>query len=141
MIKVVQDRMEGGEAARRDDILQILIDTRKNQNPEERLSVDAIITETLLFLIAGSETASNTTGFAVIELLKRPEALAKLQQEINMIPLENGEFFKHDQLKHLQYSTLLLTKLWVMTGLQLSVWNELLLNTQFWPRIFLFPKE
>lgn len=95
--------MEGGEAVRRNDILQILIDTQKAQKPEERLSVEAIITETVLFLIAGSETTSNTTGFAVIELLKRPEALAKLRQEIDAIALENGELFKHDQLKHLPY--------------------------------------
>lgn len=103
MTRIVRERMEGGEAVRRNDILQILIDTQKAEKPEERLSVEAIITETILFLIAGSETTSNTTGFAVIELLRRPEALAKLREEIDVLPTENGEFFKHEQLKHLPY--------------------------------------
>lgn len=95
--------MQGGEAARRNDILQILIDTQKKPNPEDRLSVQDIIIETVLFLVAGSETTSNTTGFAIIELLRNPEAFAKLRQEIDALPFETGEFFKHDQLKHLPY--------------------------------------
>jgi cytochrome P450 len=38
---------------RRDDILQILIDTQKASDQEDRLTVDAIIAEVTLFLIAG----------------------------------------------------------------------------------------
>lgn len=38
---------------RRDDILQILIDTQQASHQEERLTVDAIIAEVALFLVAG----------------------------------------------------------------------------------------
>ncbi|KAI8340558.1 cytochrome P450 [Chlamydoabsidia padenii] len=89
---------------RRDDILQILIDTQQAAHQEDRLTVDAIIAEVVLFLIAGSETTSNTTGFAIIALLQHPDKLARLQAEIDTLPLENGRMLHtHDQLKHLPY--------------------------------------
>lgn len=103
MTRIVRERMDGGEAAHRSDILQALIDMQKKENPEERLSVEAIVIEIMLLLVAGTETTSNTKSFAVIELLRHPEVLAKLRQEIDAFPMENGVLFKHDQLKHLPY--------------------------------------
>lgn len=55
-------------------------------------------------MIAGSETTSNSIGFAIIELLRHPDKLAKLYAEIDSIPMEEGEvIFQHDQLKKLPY--------------------------------------
>lgn len=89
---------------KRDDILQTLIDTQNTEDPEERLSTNVIIRETILFLIAGSETTSNSIAFAVIELLRHPDKLVKLQQEIDAVPLPEGqETFNHDALKKLPY--------------------------------------
>ncbi|KAI8379333.1 cytochrome P450 [Radiomyces spectabilis] len=89
---------------RRDDILQILIDTQNAEDQEDRLTAEAIISEVVLFLIAGSETTSNTTGFAIVELLRHPEVLAKLREEIDSVPMnENQKVFHHDQIKHLPY--------------------------------------
>lgn len=89
---------------KRNDILQILIDTQHAHSGDDRLDPDAIANETVLFLVAGSETTSNTSGFALIELLRRPEVLAKLREEIDQVPLEEGQkLFTHDQLKHLPY--------------------------------------
>ncbi|KAI9499051.1 cytochrome P450 [Zychaea mexicana] len=104
MKKIIVERLEGGEKARRDDILQILIDTQHAHDTEDRLTADAIAQETVLFLIAGSETTSNTTGFAMIELMKHPQALATLREEIDSVQMEDGQkLFKHEQLKHLPY--------------------------------------
>jgi cytochrome P450 len=51
-----------------------------------------------------SETTSNTTGFAIIELLRQPDKLEILRAEIDAVPLENGSVLHtHDQLKHLPY--------------------------------------
>ncbi|ORZ19679.1 cytochrome P450 [Absidia repens] len=89
---------------RRNDILQILIDTQKASDQEDRLTVDTIIAEVILFLVAGSETTSNTTGFAIIELLRHPEKMNRLRDEIDNVPVENDEaLHSHDQLKHLPY--------------------------------------
>lgn len=58
----------------------------------------------LLLLLKSAETTSNTTGFAMIELLKHPEKLRLLQQEIDAISLEPGQsFYTQDQLKKLPY--------------------------------------
>ncbi|KAI8144826.1 cytochrome P450 [Fennellomyces sp. T-0311] len=104
MRNIIMERLHGGDAARRDDILQILIDTQHASSTEDRLTAEAIAQETVLFLIAGSETTSNTTGFAIIELMKHPEAFAKLRAEIDEVPLEIGQqLLHHEQLKKLPY--------------------------------------
>lgn len=103
MEKIIIERIRGGEAARRDDILQILIDTQHAHEHEDRLTAEAIASETVLFLIAGSETTSNTSGFALIELLRHPDKLAKLREEIDALPVGEDGIFKHEQLKHLPY--------------------------------------
>ncbi|KAI8099826.1 cytochrome P450 [Halteromyces radiatus] len=89
---------------RRDDILQILIDTQQASHQEDRLTVDAIIGEVILFLIAGSETTSNTTGFAIIELLRHPDKMERLRAEVDTVPLEEKNLLHtHNQLKHLPF--------------------------------------
>jgi cytochrome P450 len=91
---------QGGE--KRNDILQILLDSQVAVHSEDRLTADAIISETLVFLVAGSETTSNTLGFAIYSLLSHPEQLQKLYKEIDEVPSEGGPF-KHEQLKNLPY--------------------------------------
>ncbi|KAI7861163.1 cytochrome P450 [Circinella umbellata] len=104
MKEIILERLEGGEEARRDDILQILIDTQHAHDTEDRLTAEAIAQETVLFLVAGSETTSNTTGFVIINLLKHPHVLATLRQEIDSVEMEQGQtLFKHEQLKNLPY--------------------------------------
>ena len=104
MKQVILERLEGGEKARRNDILQILIDTQHAHDTEDRLTAEAIAQETVLFLVAGSETTSNTTGFAIINLLKHPHLLATLRQEIDSVEMEEGQtLFNHEQLKNLPY--------------------------------------
>ncbi|CAO3635624.1 unnamed protein product [Cunninghamella blakesleeana] len=103
MTEVIENRVKGGQ--KRNDILQILLDTQLSEDPKDRLSDIEIITETILFLIAGSETTSNSLGFAIIELIRHPEALKKLQEEIDTIefPDPSRPVFNHDQLKNLPY--------------------------------------
>ncbi|KAI9255171.1 cytochrome P450 [Phascolomyces articulosus] len=104
MTKIIVERLKGGEKARRNDILQILIDTQHANDTEDRLTAESIAQETVLFLVAGSETTSNTTGFAFIELMKNPEAFAKLREEIDTVEFEQGQkLFHNEQLKHLPY--------------------------------------
>ncbi|KAI8096496.1 cytochrome P450 [Halteromyces radiatus] len=103
MMKTIEARIKSGE--RRHDILQILLDTKQAEDPNDRFSDTHIITETILFLIAGSETTSNTLGFAMIELLRHPQAMKKLRDEIDTLEFVNPErqIFNHEQLKNLPY--------------------------------------
>jgi cytochrome P450 len=100
---VINDRLRSKEEKRK-DILQFLINCSESEVDDDRLTSEAIMSETILFLIAGSETTSNSIGFAIIELLSNPEKLEKLRQEIDSIELEeNQTIFRHEQLKHLPY--------------------------------------
>jgi cytochrome P450 len=130
MLNLVNNRIHSGE--RRDDILQILVDSQQADRQEDRLTMDAIIAEVLLFLVAGyeqsqthtcdpisyvtlfffffsstrSETKSSTMGFALIELLRHPDRFEKLRAEIDNVPLENDNdstLHSHSQLKNLPY--------------------------------------
>ncbi|KAI9490543.1 cytochrome P450 [Zychaea mexicana] len=109
MEKIIMDRLQGGEKARRNDILQILIDSQKSTNKHDRLTVDAIAQETIIFLVAGSETTSNTIGFALIELLRNPHAFVALRKEIDSVQQQSdgsaalGTLLCHKELKSLPY--------------------------------------
>ncbi|GAA5798604.1 cytochrome P450 [Helicostylum pulchrum] len=99
---VIEARLNGTE--KREDILQILIETKEADEQDDRLNADAIMGETALFLIAGSETISNTLGFTIINLLRTPGVLAKLYAELDEVHLEEGQaVFGHDQIKNLTY--------------------------------------
>ncbi|KAI9473437.1 MAG: cytochrome P450 [Benjaminiella poitrasii] len=100
---VINNRLSNNKEERK-DILQFLINSQKAENEDDRLTSDSIMAETVLFLIAGSETTSNSIGFAIIELLQYPDRLKKLYDEIDTVQMEEGqEVFYHEQLKHLPY--------------------------------------
>ncbi|KAI8882446.1 cytochrome P450 [Backusella circina FSU 941] len=102
--EIINGRLQVQDGEKRKDILQSLIDSQQATNEDDRLTAEAIMTETVLFLIAGSETTSNTLGFVIIELLRHPDKLSKIYAEIDAIPLEEGQkLFSHEQLKHLPY--------------------------------------
>lgn len=106
MANIIEKRVgeESNKGEQRKDILQFLINCQNANHEDDRLTADAIMAETVLFLIAGSETTSNTIGFAFYELLNSPEKLQKLRAEIDSVELEDGQrVFHHEQLKHLPY--------------------------------------
>ncbi|OZJ03674.1 hypothetical protein BZG36_03539 [Bifiguratus adelaidae] len=94
---------------KRNDILQILIETQFADNEEDRLMAKDIIQETVLFLIAGSETTSNTIAFTIIFLIQHPKVLEALVKEIDSVDLkQKGEDNRiplpsFDDLKSLPY--------------------------------------
>ncbi|KAI8982259.1 cytochrome P450 [Mycotypha africana] len=104
---VIEERLHNKESQERKDILQFLINSSQQQAAEshnDKLTAEAIMSETVLFLVAGSETTSNTIGFVFIELLNYPEHLKKLYEEIDTVEWEEGQHvFHHNQIKHLPY--------------------------------------
>lgn len=102
MRDIIEERLRD-KSKERNDILQYLINSQKSNDENDRLDVAEISEETVLFLIAGSETTSNTTGFAFFELLKHPDKLEKLHQEIDSVDLNEDGAFHNEQLKHLPY--------------------------------------
>ncbi|GAB5585105.1 hypothetical protein Unana1_00005 [Umbelopsis nana] len=102
MVAIIEERLKSGK--RKNDILQILIDSQHAELKNDRLNNEDIVHENILFLIAGSETTSNTIGFAIIHLLEHPEALACLQEELDdLYPRGSEALFSHEDLKGLPY--------------------------------------
>ncbi|KAI8641354.1 cytochrome P450 [Parasitella parasitica] len=101
---VIEDRLHKTEGEKRKDILQFLIDVQHAADTDDSLTAESIMAETVLFLIAGSETTSNSIGFAIINLLRNPDKLKKLYEELDGVEREKGQMvFHHEQLKHLPY--------------------------------------
>ncbi|KAL9547326.1 hypothetical protein MBANPS3_006220 [Mucor bainieri] len=102
-VKGIYDKRRAS-GTKRDDILQALVDTQDDPDPEKRMATRELVKETFLFLTAGSDTTGNTLGFALIELLRSPDKMAKLYQEIDTLALMKGtELFCNEQLKALPY--------------------------------------
>ncbi|CAO0800979.1 unnamed protein product [Mucor circinelloides] len=101
---VIEDRLHKTEGEKRKDILQFLIDVQHQAETDDTLTAESIMAETVLFLIAGSETTSNSIGFSLINLLRNPDKLKKLYEELDSVEFEQGQkVFHHEQLKHLPY--------------------------------------
>ncbi|KAL8286087.1 hypothetical protein RB600_010191 [Gaeumannomyces tritici] len=66
----------------RHDFLNAML---KNADPEtgEKLDDDEVVRNLITFLVAGHETTSGILSFATYYLLKRPEALARAQEEVD----------------------------------------------------------
>ncbi|KAL1919058.1 uncharacterized protein VTP21DRAFT_2439 [Calcarisporiella thermophila] len=76
--KIMERRQSTGK--HRSDILQILIDAQDKER--HGLSDDEVLSQALLFLIAGSETTAGTLFFTLLNLLRHPSSLAKLREEL-----------------------------------------------------------
>jgi cytochrome P450 len=99
---VIQKRIDSGE--KRQDILEYLIGTLHTKSDDDRLQIEDIINEVVLFLIAGSETTSNTMGFLFIEMFKNPHVYERLRSEIDTIEMEEGQtILNNSQVKSLPY--------------------------------------
>ncbi|CAM0140406.1 unnamed protein product [Umbelopsis sp. WA50703] len=102
MIDIIEQRLKSGK--RKNDILQILIDTQKAELKNDRLDNQDIVQENILFLIAGSETTSNTIGFAITHLIEYPQVLRLLREELDdLYPRDVKADIKHEDLKNLPY--------------------------------------
>ncbi|KAI8575719.1 hypothetical protein K450DRAFT_260494 [Umbelopsis ramanniana AG] len=102
MKDVIQNRIDSGE--KRQDILDFLIGTLYTKSEDDRLQIEDIINEVVLFLIAGSETTSNTMGFLFMEMFKNPHVYEELRNEIDAIEMEEGQtVLNNSQVKSLPY--------------------------------------
>ncbi|KAG0068712.1 hypothetical protein BGZ89_004185 [Linnemannia elongata] len=120
-VERVKLRRQAGEAGRRADLLQFLIDAQANErasgNGETgdeyadmiagKLTDRAVQTEALVFLIAGSETSSTAITVALMYLVKHPKALKRLREELDQATASNptGALPTYDQVRKLTYLT------------------------------------
>lgn len=87
---VVQDRRESG--LKRNDVIDKIIELQNmaKLNPKDYANdFDYIVGQAFNFIIAGTETSSSTSAFALFELARNPSIQDKLREEI-VAALEDG---------------------------------------------------
>uniref|UniRef100_A0A1D1XVI9 Cytochrome P450 3A21 n=1 Tax=Anthurium amnicola TaxID=1678845 RepID=A0A1D1XVI9_9ARAE len=131
-----QRRQETG--TKKKDILQIILDVGE----EEALSDIDIYEQIGEFIIAGSDTTSFSTFFTMLMLLKNPDKLSKLIEELDneFVDLPRDEIPDHDRLKTLPYLNAVINegmRLWPITldgGSGRVVPEDTMINGVFFPK-------
>ncbi|KAK8962644.1 Flavonoid 3'-monooxygenase [Platanthera guangdongensis] len=76
----------GGGRGRHNDLLSVLLEVKQDGNGEGVALTDADIKPLLQNMFAaGTDTSSNTTEFAIAELIRHPEIMARAQQELDRV--------------------------------------------------------
>ncbi|KAJ3055257.1 hypothetical protein HK097_011058 [Rhizophlyctis rosea] len=87
----------------RNDILQLCV-MGKDEITGVNLTDEEIKSHTILFLIAGTDTSSNTMTFTIIRLLQNPSALFHLISQLDTLPLDpTTGLIPHSALKDCTY--------------------------------------
>ena len=80
--RTIKEREEHPEW-RRNDYLQLLLDTRNDDSQKRKLTDDEIVSQCVLFFFAGNDTTSNALTWALRLLAFHPEAQERVQAEID----------------------------------------------------------
>ena len=101
--KLVQEYVDNPEKKRRKDLLQKMLDARDDEG--RPLSVDALNTEAAGFILAGSHTTSSSLTWIVWRVMKCPEILANLRNELDeaLASLPRDGVPPHAKLEGLRY--------------------------------------
>lgn len=77
----------------REDLISVLVAADEGGR---RLSLEEILAFAILLLVAGNETTTNLIGNGMAALLEHPEALARLREEPDLLPVAVEELLRYD---------------------------------------------
>ncbi|KAM4014201.1 cholesterol 24-hydroxylase-like isoform 1-T1 [Anomaloglossus baeobatrachus] len=95
-IKAIKD----GDETPKDILTQIL----KSSELQDSCTLEDLVDNFVTFFIAGQETTANQLSFALMELGRYPEVLAKVQAEVDEV-IGSKRDIEYEDLKKLQYLT------------------------------------
>ncbi|KAK3804901.1 MAG: cytochrome P450 [Benniella sp.] len=120
-IEKVESRRKAGENKRRADLLQFLLDAQAHERASGdgetgdeyadmvsgKLTDQAVQTEALVFMIAGSETSSTAMTHTLMYLVDNPRTLKRLCEELDQATACSppGSVPRYDQVRNLPYLT------------------------------------
>ncbi|XP_016308276.1 cytochrome P450 3A30-like [Sinocyclocheilus anshuiensis] len=83
--KIKSERVASDHKKKRVDFLQLMVDsqTAGKEHTEKGLSDHEILSQSMIFIFGGYETTSSTLSFFFYNLANNPEAMKKLQEEID----------------------------------------------------------
>ncbi|KAF0312472.1 putative cytochrome P450 6a13 [Amphibalanus amphitrite] len=95
--RTIKEREEHPER-RRNDYLQLLIDSRRDDSQARKLTDDEITAQCLLFFFAGNDTTSNALTWAARELAFHPEVQERVQAEIDEVLKSDKDSITFDKV-------------------------------------------
>ncbi|XP_059409103.1 cytochrome P450 3A30-like [Carassius carassius] len=85
--KIKSERVSSEHRKKRVDFLQLMVDSQtaggSEEHTEKGLSDHEILSQSMIFIFGGYETSSSTLSFFFYNLATHPEAMKKLQEEID----------------------------------------------------------
>ncbi|XP_044743208.1 probable cytochrome P450 6a13 [Chrysoperla carnea] len=93
---------------RRNDFLQLLLDISAQEEEFSVMDVDHVISQSILFMIAGFETSSTLLGFAAYELALNPEVQNTLRAEIKSVLEKHNNVCNYDAVQDMHYLEMVL---------------------------------
>lgn len=88
------------EHVKRNDLIQLLMDLKEG---DTALSFEQIVSQALVFFLAGFDTSSTTMSFCLYELALSPDIQQKLHQEIQSILATNNQELSYECLQQMTY--------------------------------------
>ncbi|KAL0575385.1 hypothetical protein V5O48_006598 [Marasmius crinis-equi] len=82
------------------DLLTLLVKSNMNEKQAQQMTDEDVLAQVPTFLIAGHETTSTATTWALYALVQRPAILRKLREELLSVPTDTPTM---DQLNELPY--------------------------------------
>ncbi|KAF6227938.1 hypothetical protein HO133_007666 [Letharia lupina] len=106
-IEKIMERREKGRYTDDND-RTVMFDLLLESNSEkdfQRLSLEQLIDEALIFITAGTDTTAYALSCATFRILHTPGVLAKLQEELGRVPLGKEGRFEWKYVQNLPYMT------------------------------------
>lgn len=89
---------------RRNDFLQILIDmNNETKDQTKKFSFEEMVSNSILFFIAGFDTSSTLMTYTLYELAKNPDVQDKLRAEINAVLKKHNGQVTYEALQEMTY--------------------------------------
>ena len=89
----------------------MLMAARDESLPEsKRLSDAEVLAQSIIFLIAGYETSSNTLGFVSYFLATNPDVQEKLQEEIDSVWADESKMPSYETVNELPYLDMVISE-------------------------------
>ncbi|KAF3779784.1 Cytochrome P450 83B1 [Nymphaea thermarum] len=105
--EVIRDHSDPRRRPEQQDFVDSLLDAQKDRSEDVLLTVNNIKGMLMDIFIGGTETASATLVWAMAELMRKPEAMKKLQDELRLT-VKTKDMVEENDLHQLQYLKLVI---------------------------------
>ncbi|KAL0577375.1 hypothetical protein V5O48_004627 [Marasmius crinis-equi] len=92
---------ETGEKSSGRDLLSLLVKSNMNEKDGERMEDEDVLAQVPTFLVAGHETTSTATTWALYALTEHPDVQCKLRDELMSLPTSEPSMEKLNSLPYL----------------------------------------